>query len=202
MYEKYKHLLKTDSTERQNETYQTCKARYGGIVLSLDGIQPAKGNEPLYVLREGLQAIEVSFKQNEQLEEKEKEIINGYCEAIRSILLEDGKPSLELPGMKIYERLEELKKSFEHSLRMVEQKKRLSVYLKTFPTMINRRNHKRSYHKVQEMYEIIRDIVKSLEKTSFSISQSHEEALKSLLIKAFQEKGQKHGMKGFMENLK
>ena len=291
MYEKYKHLLKTDSTERQNETYQTCKARYGGIVLSLDGIQPAKGNEPLYVLREvlcgkviasismkngsskelkealepyvntdvpilgfvrdrqrsirkalkelrsdvpfqfcqfhylkdiskpmiasdrklkttikknlrGLQAIEVSFKQNEQLEEKEKEIINGYCEAIRSILLEDGKPSLELPGMKIYERLEELKKSFEHSLRMVEQKKRLSVYLKTFPTMINRRNHKRSYHKVQEMYEIIRDIVKSLEKTSFSTSQSHEEALKSLLIKAFQEKGQKHGMKGFMENLK
>lgn len=55
------------------------------------------------------------------------------------------------------------------------------------------------------MYEIIRDIVKSLEKTSFSTSQSHEEALKSLLIKAFQEKGQKgqkHGMKGFMENLK
>ena len=28
----------------------------------------------------GLQAIEVSFKQNEQLEEKETEIINGYCE--------------------------------------------------------------------------------------------------------------------------
>ena len=108
----------------------------------------------------GLQAIEVSFKQK-------KEIINGYCEAIRSILLEDGKPPLELPGMKIYERLEELKKSLEHSLRMVEQKKRLSVYLKTFPTMINRRNHKRSYHKVQEMYEIIRDIVKSLEKQAF-----------------------------------
>lgn len=212
MYEKYEQLLKTDSTERQNETYQTCKVRYGGIVLSLDGIQPAKGNETLYVLREvlsgkviasismkngsskelkealesyvdtdvpilgfisdgqrsirkalkelrpdvpyqfcqfhylkdiskpmvesdrklkttikknlrGLRAIEVSIKQNEQLEEKEKEIINGYCEAIRSILLEDGKPPLELPGMKIYEKLEELKKSLEHSLEMVEQKK-------------------------------------------------------------------------------
>lgn len=49
MYEKYEHLLKIDSTERQKEIYQTCKARYGGIVLSLDGIQPAKGNEILYV---------------------------------------------------------------------------------------------------------------------------------------------------------
>lgn len=52
------------------------------------------------------------------------------------------------------------------------------------------------------MHKIIIDIVKSLEKTRFSTSQSHEDALKSLLIKAFEEKGQKHGMKGFMENLK
>lgn len=42
---------------------------------------------------------------------EEKTIIIGYCEAIRAILLEDGKPPLDLPGIKIYERLEELKKS-------------------------------------------------------------------------------------------
>ena len=74
MYEKYKHLLKTDSTERQNETYQTCKARYGGIVLSLDGIQPAKGNEPLYVLREvlcGKVIASISMKNGSSKELKE-----------------------------------------------------------------------------------------------------------------------------------
>lgn len=52
------------------------------------------------------------------------------------------------------------------------------------------------------MHEIITDIAKSMDKTELSTSEGHERALKSLLEKAFQEKGKKRGLKGFMDNLK
>lgn len=212
LYEKYEHLLQMDSHAKREETYQACMEKFGGIVLSMDGVQPAKGNETLYVLREvlsgtviaacsmkngsskelkkvlspyldtevpilgfitdgqrsirkalkemrpdvpyqfcqfhylkdiaipavdadrklktlikknlrGLRSIEVTTENNSTLSTEEKTIITGYCEAIRAILLEDGKPPLELPGIKIYEQLEELKQSLEQSLELVKQKK-------------------------------------------------------------------------------
>ncbi|MEG0156747.1 MAG: hypothetical protein RR661_03735, partial [Anaerovoracaceae bacterium] len=67
----------------------------------------------------GIREIEVSVKNNETLEETERTVITGYCEAIRSLLLEDGKPPLELPGIKVYEKLEELKKSLDRSLEII-----------------------------------------------------------------------------------
>lgn len=212
LYEKYEHLLQMDSHAKREETYQACMEKFGGIVLSMDGVQPAKGNETLYVLREvlsgtviaacsmkngsskelkkvlspyldtevpilgfitdgqrsirkalkemrpdvpyqfcqfhylkdiaipavdadrklktlikknlrGLRSIEVTTENDSTLSTEEKTVITGYCEAIRAILLEDGKPPLELPGIKIYERLEELKQSLEQSLELVKQKK-------------------------------------------------------------------------------
>lgn len=54
LYEKYEHLLQMDSHSKREQTYQSCKEKFGGIVLSMDGVQPGKGNETLYVLREVL----------------------------------------------------------------------------------------------------------------------------------------------------
>lgn len=55
---------------------------------------------------------------------------------------------------------------------------------------------------MREMHEIIKNIAVCLDKTELSTSKGHEEALKTLLEKAFQEKGKKRGLKGFMDNLK
>jgi hypothetical protein len=41
----------------------------------------------------------------EQRTDGEAEAIRGYCLAVRSALTDDGRPPLEAPGLKLYERL-------------------------------------------------------------------------------------------------
>ena len=69
-------------------------------------------------------------------------------------------------------------------------------------TLISEKNFKSRYVIVCEMNEIVVNIAESLKKTELSTSKGHEEALKTLLEKAFQEKSKKRGMKGFMDNLR
>jgi hypothetical protein len=189
LYERYVTLLRASVTESTKNVLQQVVEQNGGLILSIDGIQPEKGNETLYVIREvfsgtilaaqnlkssaakeleafilpvikldfpiigivsdGQQSIRMAMeallpdvpyqycqyhylkdiakpivekdrklktelKKNlrgirelerkaEQTDSSESEVALDYLAAARSLLLEDGNPPLDLPGMRIYE---------------------------------------------------------------------------------------------------
>jgi len=49
------------------------------------------------------------------------EVVQGYCQAVRSALTDDGRPPLDAAGVRLHERLE----TIEHSLGRVEQTQNL-----------------------------------------------------------------------------
>lgn len=69
-------------------------------------------------------ATEISETESEQPKETalespeaaEAEIAKGYIAAVRALLLEDGDPPLELPGLLIYERAQAIQASLQRCL--------------------------------------------------------------------------------------
>ncbi len=202
LYERYLTLLRASATERVREVLQQVVDEHGGIILSMDGVQPEKGNETLYVIREvlsgtvlaarnmksssasdletlispvielgypiigivsdGQQSIrkamekllpdvpyqycqfhylkdiakpvvdldrklKTSIKKNlrgirgvekkaDKIDSLESEVAKDYVAAIRSLLLEDGDPPLNLPGMLIYENAKAIQESLQKCL--------------------------------------------------------------------------------------
>ncbi|MNB97899.1 hypothetical protein D3C75_451370 [compost metagenome] len=53
LYERYLTLLRASVTDHLRENLKEVVREHGGLLLSMDGIQPEKGNETLYVVREG-----------------------------------------------------------------------------------------------------------------------------------------------------
>ncbi|WP_135557785.1 transposase [Paenibacillus cymbidii] len=220
LYERYQTLLAASLDDHIRNVLAETTVQNGGIILSMDGVQPEKGNEMLYVIREvfsgtvlvarnmksgtaaelqtliepiialglpivgiisdgqssirlafasllpdvpyqycqfyylkdiakpvvdadrklkmelkksmrGIRDIERKIEQTEakaaartdsgQTETKdtavtEARIAKGYMAAVRSLLLEDGEPPLELPGMIIYERAQAIQTSLQRCL--------------------------------------------------------------------------------------
>lgn len=202
LYERYAVLLRAGSESYIKESFQKVTEEHGGIILSMDGVQPEKGNETLYVIREvlsgtivaaknvkssaaselmefikpvldygfpilgfvsdGQLSIRLAFeklspdtpyqycqfhyledisrpvvdkdrklKKNikkklrgiREIERKaseastlEEETALEYTAALRSVLLEDGRPPLELPGIKVFEQTKMIQKSLEKCL--------------------------------------------------------------------------------------
>ncbi|MGO5015158.1 transposase, partial [Niallia sp. Sow4_A1] len=54
LYERYALLLRSAITENMKETLEEVVEQNNGLILSIDGVQPEKGNETLYVIREVL----------------------------------------------------------------------------------------------------------------------------------------------------
>lgn len=52
LYERYQTLLAASLDEHVKQSLAETTAQNGGIILSMDGVQPEKGNEMLYVIRE------------------------------------------------------------------------------------------------------------------------------------------------------
>ncbi|MBN2980200.1 transposase [Cohnella algarum] len=52
LYERYQTLLAASLDEHVRQSLAETTAQNGGIILSMDGVQPEKGNEMLYVIRE------------------------------------------------------------------------------------------------------------------------------------------------------
>lgn len=52
LYERFQVLLSASLDDHVKQILQETVATNGGIILSMDGVQPEKGNETLYVLRE------------------------------------------------------------------------------------------------------------------------------------------------------
>jgi hypothetical protein len=202
LYERYSLLLRASLDDHVKQALRQVVEDHKGIVLSIDGVQPEKGNETLYVIREvlsgtivaaknvkssstaelkefiqpvldlgfpilgfvsdgqlsirksieelrpnlpyqycqyhylkdiakpvvdkdrklktsikkdlrGIRAVE---KKANTLETLEAEVALDYAAAIRSVLLEDGKAPLDLPGMKVYERTKEIQDSLNTCL--------------------------------------------------------------------------------------
>ncbi len=228
LYERYQTLLAASLDDHVRQSLAETAAENGGIILSMDGVQPEKGNEMLYVIREvfsgtilaaqnmksgaaaelrtlidpiiemgypivgivsdgqvsirkafesllpdvpyqycqyhylkdiakpivdadrklkmelkksmrGLRDVERKIEQAEKKETEaakandhgtpdcsgaaaeqtapsEAQVAKGYVAAVRALLLEDGEPPLELPGMLIYERAQAIQASLARCL--------------------------------------------------------------------------------------
>ena len=228
LYERYQTLLSASLDDHVRQALAETTAENGGIILSMDGVQPEKGNEMLYVIREvfsgtilaarnmksgaatelqtliepiielgypivgivsdgqisirkafeallpdvpyqycqyhylkdiakpivdadrklkmelkksmrGLREVERKIEQVEKKAVKtartdnevqpddsdieagevsllEAQVAKGYVSAVRALLLEDGEPPLELPGMIIYERAQAIQASLARCL--------------------------------------------------------------------------------------
>jgi len=202
LYERYLTLLSASIDQHVCEVLKDVSKQNGGLMLSMDGVQPEKGNETLYVVREifsgtvlaaknmksgsseelqelirpilklghpiigivsdGQHSIRLAFekllpevpyqycqyhylkdiakpvvdrdrklktelKKNlrgiREIERKieahpsdEGEVAKGYIAAVRSLLLEDGNPPLDLPGMRIYQNAKAIQASLEQCL--------------------------------------------------------------------------------------
>ena len=227
LYERYQTLLAASLDDHVKKVLAETTEQNGGIILSMDGVQPEKGNETLYVIREvfsgtvlaaqnmksgtatelktliepimelgyplvgivsdgqqsirrafenllpdvpyqlcqyhylkdiakpivdadrklkmelkksmrglrdierKIEKVEIQATENEKLESgssdsetessespevTEAKIAKGYIAAVRSLLLEDGDPPLELPGLLIYERAQAIQASLQRCL--------------------------------------------------------------------------------------
>ncbi|MBN2981778.1 transposase [Cohnella algarum] len=202
LYERYLTLLRASVTDHVKQTLQQVVSDHGGIMISMDGVQPEKGNETLYVIREvfsgtilaaqslksgsaeelkklilpvikldfpiigiitdGQQSIRMamesllpnvpyqycqyhylkdiakpvveldrklktgikkSLRGIREIEKRiehdtsvEAEVAKDYVAAIRSVLLEDGNPPLDLPGIRVYENAKAIQASLERCL--------------------------------------------------------------------------------------
>ncbi len=202
LYERYAVLLRSSSESYAKEKLTKVVEQHNGIILSMDGVQPEKGNETLYVIREvlsgtivaaknvkssatselmefikpvldygfpilgfvsdGQQSIRLAFEKLSpdtpyqycqfhylkdiakpavdkdrklkvnvkkklrgirDIEKKaskastlEEEMALEYAAALRAVILEDGSPPLELPGIKVYDRTKMIQKSLEKCL--------------------------------------------------------------------------------------
>lgn len=201
LYEAYSLLLSCTVAERIAEKRSQIEAN-GGMIISLDGVQPEWGNETLWVVREVLTGTTLAAKNlatsdtaslmellrpvsklglpilgvvsdaqkairlavsalfpgaphqlchfhflkdialltiNEdramktdmkvelrgikpieervaQKSDQDSQVVKEYATALRAVLLEDGRPPFDSPGVKIYERLEEISQSLERCL--------------------------------------------------------------------------------------
>jgi hypothetical protein len=52
LYERYVTLLRSSATDYVKSVLKHVAEKHGGIMISMDGVQPEKGNETLYVVRE------------------------------------------------------------------------------------------------------------------------------------------------------
>jgi hypothetical protein len=223
LYERYQTLLSASLDDHVRQSLAETTAQNGGIILSMDGVQPEKGNEMLYVIREvfsgtilaaqnmksgaaaelrtlidpiiemgypivgivsdgqvsirqafesllpdvpyqycqyhylkdiakpvvdadrklkmelkksmrGLRDVERKVEQAEKKANEavqtnavansdsgapantETQVAKGYVAAVRALLLEDGEPPLDLPGMLIYERAQAIQASLQRCL--------------------------------------------------------------------------------------
>lgn len=60
LYERYSILLHASAETHAKKVFQEVTEEHGGIILSIDGVQPEKGNETLYVIREVLSGTVVA----------------------------------------------------------------------------------------------------------------------------------------------
>lgn len=202
LYERYVTLLRASVTDHLKKVLEQVVQDHGGIMISMEGVQPEKGSETLYVIREvfsgailaaqnlksgsaedlkklitpiielcfpiigivsdGQQSIRIAMesllpdvpyqycqyhylkdiakpvvdldrklktgikkslrgireveKKIENDESAEAEVAKDYIAAVRSVLLEDGNPPLDLPGIRIYENAQAIQASLKRCL--------------------------------------------------------------------------------------
>ncbi|MNI53066.1 hypothetical protein D3C73_1078810 [compost metagenome] len=99
LYERYLTLLRASVTDHLREALIEVVNEHGGLLLSLDGVQPEKGNETLYVVREGFSgSILAAQNLKSGSAEEQKRILEPIEQLGFPIigLLSDGQHSIRL----------------------------------------------------------------------------------------------------------
>jgi hypothetical protein len=93
--------------------YQYCQYHYlkdiAKPVVDIDRKLKTELKKTLHGIREIERKAEASSTE-------EAEIVKGYIAATRSLLLEDGNPPLDLPGMRIYQHAKAIQESLQNCL--------------------------------------------------------------------------------------
>ncbi|AFC28430.1 MULE transposase, conserved domain protein [Paenibacillus mucilaginosus 3016] len=76
LYEWYLTLLRASLTDDVKEDLKKIVKEHGGLLLSMDGVQPEKGNETLYVVREGFSGRILAAKN----------LKSGSCSELKALL--------------------------------------------------------------------------------------------------------------------
>ncbi|MEW9672507.1 hypothetical protein [Ammoniphilus sp. 3BR4] len=98
---------------RPNLPYQYCQYHYLKDIAKPVVDKDRKLKTSIKKDLRGIRAVEKKANTSDTLE---AEVALDYAAAIRSVLLEDGKAPLDLPGMKVYERTKEIQDSLETCL--------------------------------------------------------------------------------------
>ncbi|MCE3199497.1 hypothetical protein [Paenibacillus sonchi] len=99
LYERYLTLLRSSVTDHLRETLAEVVQEHGVLLLSMDGVQPEKGNETLYVVREGFSG---SILAAQNLKSGSEEELKRLLEPVEQLgfpiigLLSDGQHSIRL----------------------------------------------------------------------------------------------------------
>lgn len=99
LYERYLTLLRSSVTDHVKEELKQVVETHGGIMISMDGVQPEKGNETLYVVREVFSGtILVARSVRSSSAEELKELIKPVIELKFPIIgiVSDGQQSIRL----------------------------------------------------------------------------------------------------------
>lgn len=104
LYERYTVLLRASAEENSKKILKETVVAHGGIILSMDGVQPEKGNETLYVIREVLSgtilaAKNVKSSSTEELMEFIKPVLEYGFPIIGFV--SDGQKSIRLAFEKL-----------------------------------------------------------------------------------------------------
>jgi hypothetical protein len=103
LYERYTVLLRASAEENSKKILKETVEAHGGIILSMGGVQPEKGNETLYVIREVLigtiLATNVRSSSTEELMEFIKPVLD-YGFPILGFV-SDGQKSIRLAFEKL-----------------------------------------------------------------------------------------------------
>lgn len=99
LYERYALLLRASVETHAKEILQKVSDEYSGIILSIDGVQPEKGNETLYVIREVLSGTVLAAKNLKSSAAKDlKEFIQPVLDLGFKIIgfVSDGQRSIRM----------------------------------------------------------------------------------------------------------
>ncbi len=117
LFDAYCTLLRVGTNAKEDEDWQEQVKQNGGIIVSMDGIQPDKGNETIYLVCDALSgrvlsAANVTFSGIAMLKEI-LAVLDDYALGMQTALHFDGLLPFAYPGLASAEAFEEVSTSLE-----------------------------------------------------------------------------------------
>jgi len=142
-------------------------------------------------LKKRVRGIRVIERQAEQLSGPERELIEGYCAAVRSALTDDGPAPLNSPGLQLHERLRQIAASLDR----LEAKGRIVGSLKRLRRLLEKGLNETasSWPVIQEWYGWVRRVAHVLSNEDQANGKVVRRRLNAVLRRMRQEVREKQG---------